>query len=169
MRNSRRIRWIQRIHVKRNISRPRSFQCLVRGKGAHFEYFDAKALGLLSLMLVEGSNSYLHQPRRQPRFHNARKRTSVREAISLELVIQIGMRIEMKDCQRRMFFGYSRHDRISNRMISAERYRAPPIGSQFTDGFFNRSERIRAKKFKIPRIFVDSFCSKIHPRFRPVV
>ena len=57
----RRIRWVQHIHVKRDISRPSSFQCLVRGKAAYFEYFDAKSLGLLSLMLVEGSNSYLHQ------------------------------------------------------------------------------------------------------------
>ena len=169
MGNPRRIRWIQRIHVKRNISRPSSFQCLVRWKAAHFEYFDAEALGLLSLMSVEGSNSCLHQSPGQPRFHNARERTGMREAISLKLVIQIGVRIEMKDRQRRMFFGYSRHDRISNRMISTQRHRAPPIVNQFTDGSFNRSECIRAKKFKIPRIFVNSFHTKIHPRLCPVV
>ena len=107
-------------------------------------------------MLIDRPNPHLHQPLRQSRLHDPRKRTCMRQPVPLELVIQIRMRIKMKYRQLRIPPRHRLHDWIGNRMIPAQRHRPLPRIDQRAHSCLNRRECILLRKRQIPRIRVDS-------------
>src|ERR1700733_11639728 len=93
-------------------------------------------------MPVQCANSDLKQPLRQPLFHNAGERTGMRHSAAFELVIQIRMRIEMNNRQLRTtrrgkVLRKSLEDRIGNRVVAPEQYRALAFLQQLAHSALN--------------------------------
>src|SRR5437870_5527022 len=82
------------------------------------------------LMIVHGANPHLHQTLRQFVFHVPRKWAGVRIRIASEIVIELGMSIEVKNAQRRVLARYGFSDRVSNGMIAAQRKRTKTLNQK---------------------------------------
>jgi hypothetical protein len=81
-------------------------------------------------MTVHRSDPNLHQPPSQPFFHDAGKRAGVREAISLELVVQVGMGIDVEDRELGVAPAHGTKDRVGNGVIATESDGAATVGEE---------------------------------------
>ena len=156
MRNPGRVRRIEHVHIERDVHRARSLQPRIGGKVSHLDHLHSKPLRLLPLMSIDGPNPDLHQPFRQPALHNPRKRAGMRPPVPLKLVIQIRMRIKMKNRQLGILLRHRFDDRKRNRMISAQRHRPLSLPDQPTRSRLNRRERIFFLECQIPCIPIHS-------------
>ena len=58
-----------------------------------------KRCSLLTLMAVHRPDAHLHQAAREPLLHDAGEGAGVRETVALELVVQVGMGVDVQDRQ----------------------------------------------------------------------
>src|SRR5262249_52935608 len=100
MRDTRRERRIERVHVNRNINRRFETQFEAILEISHLDYFHPEAFGLLTLMTVHRANADLYQTLRQRFLQNARKWAGMRIRITVKIVIEIGMRVEVQNTDR---------------------------------------------------------------------
>src|SRR5580704_17464868 len=174
MRDSRRKRRIEHIHIERNINWPVNSQPVVSGQSSHLDHFNAKSRRLLQLMPIHRPNPHLQQSLRQPLLHDARKRTRMRYPAPLELVIQIRMSVKMNDRQLWIAPRKCLQDWISNRMIPAQRYRILPSLQQLAHRALNLCKIFagllpRIAQPQIPRICKRVSRVQIHSQFRPLI
>ena len=81
---------------------------------------DAETLGLSSLVRVQGADADLYQTTGEAVLHDPGEWTGVGFAVALELVIEIGVGIEVEDRQPRVPAGGGSHDGIGDGMVAAE-------------------------------------------------
>src|SRR5579872_6110639 len=169
MRYTRSKRRIKHIHIKGDVNRPIPFQLLVRRQSPHLHHFHSELSRLLSLMPIHGPYADLHQSLRQARFHDPREGTRMREPVSLEFVIQIGMRIEVQNRQFAIPFREGFHQRISDRVIAAERDWSLSFVDQFSDLRLDYLKCVLVGEGQIPAITIGSRRSEVHAELRPIV
>ena len=107
----------------------------------HLDRVDAEARDLIALMRRQRADADLHEPRAQLLFHDARERAGVRKAIALEFVIEIAVRVDVQDGDRRDAARDRAHDRIGDRVIAAERDRAKAVLEHRVDARLNHGPR----------------------------
>src|SRR5581483_4367109 len=111
-----------------------SFQ-LVRGRQcAHLHDFYSELVSLLFLMLVHGSNADLHEALHQAGFHDPREWARVRQAIALELIIEVRVSVEMKNRQTGIFLCERFDDRVGDRVVATKRNRALAVAEERAEG-----------------------------------
>jgi len=91
----------------------------------------------------------------------------MRQPVPLELLIQIRMRIKMKNRQlpippRKRF-----HNRIGNRMIPAQTDRTLTLPNQPAHPGLNRRKRVLLRECQIPRVLVSPSPSQIDAQLGP--
>src|SRR5688572_6484585 len=96
---------------------------------------------------MRGVRSYpnLDQSLHQFLLHDARERRSVRITIALVMVVKIRMRVEVKQAEVFVLPRERPHDRMRNRVISAERYRSQSIGDQRVDRVLDKSIHLASR------------------------
>ena len=102
MRDPRREGWVQRVEIDRQIDRSIDRGARTRRPGAHVDDLDAESIRLETLMRVERADTDLHEAIRQPLLHDPREWTGVRVPIALELVVQVGVRVQMQHGEPRV-------------------------------------------------------------------
>jgi hypothetical protein len=70
---------------------------------------------------IHRSDPDLHQPPSQLLFHDAGERAGVGEAVPLELVVQVGMGVDVKNCELGVLSAHGANDRVGDRVIATER------------------------------------------------
>jgi hypothetical protein len=96
----------------------------------HVDHFDTKPLRLALLVAVHRSDPDLHQPPSQSLFHDPGERAGVREAVPLELVVQVGMGIDVEDRELGVVSAHGTKDRVGNGVIATEREGVAAVGEQ---------------------------------------
>ena len=86
---------IEHVHIYRNIEGPLEYQILGRFPHVGREDLDTESFSLLLLMRIRGPNADLYQPAGEPFLHDPCERTGVREPVSIEFIIEIGMCIQL--------------------------------------------------------------------------
>src|ERR1044071_7340055 len=99
MRDTGRKRWIERVDVERDVDGTIELQLYVADQVTHLDRLNAKLPYLLALISSERPDSHLHQARRELLFHDARERRRMRITIALKAVVNVGMRVEMKNVE----------------------------------------------------------------------
>ena len=84
-------------------------------------------------MSVERADADLHEPLCMSGFADPRERRGMATRISAEIIIEIGMGIEVKDCHRAMTGRRSLDERETHRMVAAQRQRHLAILVQHHD------------------------------------
>jgi len=110
-------------------------------------------------------NANLDQALGRALFHNAGEGAGVREAVAFELVVEVGVGIEMDDGQPRNALAEGANDRQSDGVIAAQAHRAEAMIEKFTDLQFDRGEGLLKRKFQIAGIAVDAGLGEIDSRF----
>src|SRR5579862_1568229 len=169
MRDSRRECRIENVNVEADVNGAGSLQLIKSRKSSHLNHLDPELFCLFLLMSVHGADSDLYEALCQSRFHDSRERACVRHPVTAELLIQVGMCIEMKNRQRHMPRRYSFYDWKSNRVIATERDRPLTFLNKFPDTGFNCLESIFVGKLQIASVFVNSRYGKVDARLRPGV
>src|SRR5580765_3901902 len=137
MRDPRRKCRIQHIHIKRHINWTVCLQLRVSREILHLHHLDAEPMSLLALMAARSPDADLHQPLGEATFHDPRKGTGMGQPVALKLVIQIGVRIKVKDGEPGMFLSECLYYRVGNRMIPAKRNRTLAGINQLPNRPFN--------------------------------
>ena len=63
----------------------------------HLDRVDVEARDLIALMRRQRADADLHEAPAQFLLHDARERAGVRKAIALEFVVEIAVRVDVKD------------------------------------------------------------------------
>ncbi len=92
---------IEAVKVNRHIEWARQFGACTSYPRSHIDRLDTEAPGLLMLMTIGRADADLHQARGEAPLHDACERAGVREAAALELVVEVGVRIDVEDGQAR--------------------------------------------------------------------
>ena len=82
--------------------------------------------------------------RARPLLHDPRERAGVREAVSAELVVEVGVRVEVEDRKPRILSGERPHDRIGDRVVAAERDGSVAVLEKVADRRLDARERVGA-------------------------
>ena len=72
------------------------------------------------MMIVDGAKPHLNQPICKALFHDPGKGRSVGSQVTLVSMVNIGVRVDMKDSQVGVTSAYCAHDWMSDGMIAAE-------------------------------------------------
>jgi len=115
-------RGIEPVYVEGNVDRTIKRKNQIVIPVLHLDHFYTKAVDLIALVTVQSANADLHQTLHQLFFHDSCERTSVRITIALELIIEIGMRVEMEDVQAWKFFREGSDYGYGDGMIATKRY-----------------------------------------------
>src|SRR4029077_13508186 len=134
-----------------------------------FDDFNSKFFRLLALMSIHGADADLDQALGGSLFHDARKWASVRQPAALEIVVEIGVGIEMEDGQSRNPPCESSNDGKSNRVVATKRDWAQTLVKQLADLGFDRGKGLMGVEFQIARIAISPFGAQITPGLRPRV
>ena len=102
---------IEHVEVKRYVHRAAEGDVRQRPAAFKLVNFNPKTFRLLALAPVHGANAYLHEARRESLLHDAGKRTGMGVPVAFEFVVEVGMRVEMQNSERREF----RCDSVSER------------------------------------------------------
>src|SRR3546814_17762074 len=109
------------------------YTTLCRSEIGHRHDFDAEARRLFAAMLVEGADADLHQPLRMTRLADAGEGRGVAARVAGEIVVEIGVRVEVEDRHRAVASRRGLNEREGHRMIAAEGERnvsiPAPIGT----------------------------------------
>src|SRR5215470_10022181 len=111
---------VEDVHVERDVDRAPGLHLLERSLPTDFEDFDAEARGLFFLVLVHRTDADLDKALSKLFFHDASKRRGVRMAVALEVIVEIGVSVEMNDGQVFEVAAEGAHDGISDGMIATE-------------------------------------------------
>src|SRR3546814_17457808 len=84
-------------------------------------------------MMGEGADADLHQPLRMTRLADARKGRGVAARIAGEIIVEIGMRVEVEDRHRAVTRGRGLDERAGDRMVAAAGERNVPILAHIGD------------------------------------
>src|SRR3546814_18038616 len=84
-------------------------------------------------MMGEGADADLHQPLRMTRLADARKGRGVAARIAGEIIVEIGMRVEVEDRHRAVTRGRGLDEREGDRMGAAEGRRNGPLLAHLGD------------------------------------
>ena len=90
---------IKRIEIQRQIDRSVEPQLADVEAMAHLVNLDAETFGLRPLVGIQCADADLHQPGDLAAFHQPRKGRCVAERVAAHIVIQVRMRIDMKQVQ----------------------------------------------------------------------
>ena len=131
MRDAGREGGIEPVEVDADVERRVGDRHALRREIAHLDHLDSEPLRLRAAMGVERPDADLDQPARMPALHDPREGRGVAERIAFEIVVEIGMGVEMEDVERAVDSGERGDDRPGDHMIAAERDRhgalaAPP-------------------------------------------
>ncbi len=121
MRHARCFRRVDAVKVDADVKRTIKHRYLVRRETEHPDDFDAEAVGLLSAMAGQRAYPHLHQPRRQPALHDPCEWRGVAARIAFEIIVEIGMGVEMQDRHRPVRHRYRLDQWKTHRMVAAER------------------------------------------------
>lgn len=133
MRNARRKRRIERVHVERDVHGALDFHAVERGQMPHLDDLDAEFLRLFALMSSHGPNANLDQALGGALFHDPGKWTGVRKPVALEFIVEIGMGIEVKDGQSGNALAEGAEDRQGNGVVATQADRTQIMVQQFAD------------------------------------
>ena len=108
----------------------------------HVDHLDLKTIGLFALMTRHRANPNLHEPSGEMLLHDPRKRTGMRIRVAVERIVEIGVRVDVKNGQtlHRSAHGANRGER--NRMVAAENDRSNPGAHHARDGVVDRRPHI---------------------------
>lgn len=164
MRHPRRKRRIERVNIKRDVNWPIELQLQIPDQISHLDRLDTKLPHLFTLIRSERSNPNLHEALRKLLFHDPRERGSVRITITLIAVVNIRMRVEMKNVEVFVLARERSHDRRCDRVIAAERDRHQSISDQRVHRALDQRRHLTARdRLNIPRIEEDRIPGKIGP------
>ena len=133
----------------------------------HLDHLDAETRDLLPLMGVGRADADLDEAAGEPLFHDPGERAGVREAIALELVVEVGMRVEVQDRKVRVLSGEGAHDRIRDRVVAAERHGRVPVRQQVSDRRLDAPERVRPGLFAEVAGVVERVAGELPPVLGP--
>ena len=123
VRNTGSERRVERIQVDADVKRCGRDRHLIRCEASHFHDLDPEPLRLLAAMRVERTDSDLDEACRKSPLHDPGERRRMAERIALEIVIEIGVSIEMQDVQLPMMLGQARDDRIGDHVVATKEER----------------------------------------------
>src|SRR6185295_6504502 len=92
---------VQRIQVYRDVDGCVEGDAQVIAHMAHLDDLDTEPARLRALMPAGRANPDLHQAIRESILHDPRERTRVRETVTLELVVEVRVRVDVKDRELR--------------------------------------------------------------------
>src|SRR5690349_12744088 len=92
-------RRIERVDIKRDVDWRIKLELQVADQITHLDRLNPKPPHLLTLIRGERSNPDLHQSLRKFLFHDPRERRCVRITITLVDVVNVRMRVEMKNAE----------------------------------------------------------------------
>src|SRR5579863_1499746 len=140
VRNSGREGGVKHVDVERNINGSSKLESLERWQFPHLHNFNPEARRLLSLMRIHGPDTDLNQPLHQSFFHDPGKRTSVRIAVPLKFLVQVGMGVEVNQGEIGKVLSEGSQDWIRNRVVATEANRTLALIEQYGDRAFDRDE-----------------------------
>ena len=73
----------------------------------HLDDLDSVALGLFPAMPIEGADSELDQPAGMSPLHDPCERRRMRQRVTFEILVEVGMGVEVKDIDRPVHRGQS--------------------------------------------------------------
>ena len=120
MRHSWRVSRVKRVDVHRNIDWRRNIEPDIPATASSLDNLDAETLELVTMMIVDGAQSHLNQTVCKALFHDPGKRRRVGSQVALVSMINIRVRINMKDGQFGLTATYGAHDRMSDGMVTAK-------------------------------------------------
>lgn len=135
--------WVDGVKVQGYVERAGQVAGPESLKISHLEYFDAEAFGLPPLVRVERADANLHQPSSQPGFHNAGKWAGMREMVAIQFVVQIGMRVDMQNCQVGVAQAVSAQDGVGDGVIAAQGEYPKPFPQQAGNGLFDLGKSVQ--------------------------
>ena len=145
-------RRIETVEIERHIDGTVEAQRESVAEVAHLDHLDPESRGLLPLVRRRRPDADLHETRGQPGLHDAGEGTGVREPIAAELVVEIGMRVEMEDGEPRIFRRERPDDRVRDRVVASERQRRVPLVEKAADRGFDSSEDVAPVLGEIARV-----------------
>jgi hypothetical protein len=134
MRDTRRECRVEAVQVERDIERRLERKDFGVVQRPHLDHLDAKAPRLLRLVPVHRADADLYQSRGEPFLHDARKGAGVRVAVALELVVEVGVRVNMQDAQARVDGMERAQRRIGDGVVAAQHQRPRTPTQQRRDG-----------------------------------
>jgi hypothetical protein len=93
---------VDHVDVEREIYGSREPGSVSAHPASHIDGLDVQARRLFALMLRRSAYAYLHQPRDQPTLGDPRECAGMREAVPLELVVEIRMGVELQHREPRV-------------------------------------------------------------------
>ncbi len=120
MRHAGRVGRVQRVDVHRKIDRRRQVEPKFLAAATGLDNLDAETLELVAVMIVDGAKPHLNQTIGKLLFHDPGKRRGVGSRVTLVCVVDIGVRIDMKNGQAGVTATYGAHDRMRDRVVAAE-------------------------------------------------
>ena len=123
MRDAGREGGIEAVEVDADVERRSRDRHALRREIAHLDHLDAEPRRLGAAMGVHRADAELDEAAGVAGLHDPRERRGVAERVALEIVIEIGMGVEMEDVQRAVNRGERGDDRAGDHMVAAERDR----------------------------------------------
>jgi hypothetical protein len=93
-------------------------------------------------MSIHGANTYLHQPVGQPLFEDAGERTRMREPVTLELVVQVRMGIDVNYGELGIKSADRPQDWVGHGVVATQSKWTPATRQQFGKGALNFVTRV---------------------------
>src|SRR5262245_26415665 len=143
MRNPGRECRIQSVEIDRYINGPAQVRAPPFRPRSHVDDVRAEARRLFALVAGHRPNSDLDETQVRMLLENARERAGVREPVALELVVEVGMRVDLQDGESRDLARDRTHDRIRDRVVSADRHRTTTVCEDARDRMLDRRARLR--------------------------
>jgi hypothetical protein len=94
---------------------------------AHLDDLDTEPLGLRAAVAIEGADADLDEAHGMAGFHDPGKGRGVGERVALEIVVEVGMCVEMEDVDRTRGARHRRDRRKADRVVAAEKERDAPL------------------------------------------
>ena len=155
-------RRIEHVQIDRNVERSVESEAAAGVPVAHLDDLHAELLGLRALVAVHRANPDLHQAPDDSQFHDPGERARVRQAATLEFVVEVRVSIELQDVQPFVHFRKGTNDRVADRVIATQDERRLAVLQQ-------QGRDLLDRRLEVSRVEQHASVAEIDPAFGPQV
>ena len=136
---------LDRVQVERQVHRHVEAKRHAVTPGGHLDHFHPEPLRLLALVSRHRPDSDLDQAVRQALFHDPGERTRMGVRVSLEVVVQVGMGVEVQDAEAGVVGSHPAQRGVGDRVVAAEQQRPAPGIEDGSDRLLDARPRVGAR------------------------